>query len=400
MKPNNFPTSRTRRRALGALGLVVAAGVVVSTLVVADGTPASAARSRFSAHRGTATTAVGPTTTVAPTSPTTAKSVSTTAPPTTVKTGATTPTTAAPKVTTTTAPKSTAASAPSSVLFGAETEESGNTLTQLASFESHAGKKSSLYGYYASFYWDSDFNASLASTISSRGTTPMLTWEPWEPNGNVNQPTYSLAQLANGSFDAYISRWANEIKNWNHPLWLRFAHEMNGDWYPWSEGVNGNTSGQYVAAWRHVHDLFAQAGVSNVKWIWTPNVLMDGRPSLASLYPGDAYVDWVGFDGYNWGTSASWSTWQSPTSVMGATLSALRQITARPIVIGETSSSEVGGSKAQWIQQFFSMLAANPDVKAFLWFNLNKENDWRIESSGAAQAAFAAGIADSRFVSA
>ena len=391
MKPNNFPTSRTRRRALGALGLVVAAGVVVTTLVVADGTPASAARARYSAYRSTATTAARPatTTTVAPTSTTAAKPVTTTS-----------PTTAPPKATSTTvttAPQSQAATTNSSVLFGAETEESGNTLTQLASFESHAGKKASLYGYYASFFYDSDFNASLASAISSRGTTPMLTWEPWEPNGNVNQPSYSLAQIANGSFDSYLNRWANEIKNWNRPLWLRFAHEMNGDWYPWSEGVNGNTSGQYVAAWRHVHDVFAQAGVTNVKWIWTPNVLMDGRPSLASLYPGDAYVDWVGFDGYNWGTSASWSTWQSPTSVMGATLAALRQITARPIVIGETASSEVGGSKAQWIQQFFSMLSANPDVKAFLWFNLNKENDWRIESSQAAQAAFAAGVADSRF---
>ena len=287
------------------------------------------------------------------------------------------------------------------MLFGAETEESGSNFAQLASFENHAGKKASIYGYYASFFYDPNFDAAMATAIANRGTIPMLTWEPWDPtNGAVVQPNYTLAKIANGSLDAYLGRWANQIKAWNRPLWLRFAHEMNGDWYPWSEGVNGNTPGQYVAAWRHVHDVFTQAGVTNVTWVWTPNVLMDGRPSLASLYPGDSYVDWVGLDGYNWGASASWSSWQSPTSVMGTTLANLRQVSSRPIILGETATTEVGGNKAQWIQQFFSMLSANPDVKAFLWFNLLKENDWRIESSPSAQAAFATGVGAARFTAA
>jgi hypothetical protein len=225
----------------------------------------------------------------------------------------------------------------------------------------------------------------------------MVTWEPFNPSNGVDQPGYSLAAIANGTHDAYLSRWATQIKTWGQPLWLRFAHEMNGDWYPWAEGVNGNAPGSYVAAWRHVHDVFANAGVTNVTWVWTPNVLIPGRPSYASLYPGDAYVDWVGLDGYNWGTSASWSSWQSPTAVFGSSLASLRGVTSRPIVIGETASAEVGGNKAQWVQQFFSMLSANPDIKAFVWFNFLKETDWRIESTPATQAAFAGGVADGRY---
>jgi beta-mannanase len=226
----------------------------------------------------------------------------------------------------------------------------------------------------------------------------MITWEPWNPaDGSVNQPKYALSTIIAGTWDAYITRWATEIKQWGRPLLLRFAHEMNGTWYPWAEGVNGNTAGQYVAAWRHVHDIFTRVGTNNVSWVWSPNTIADGSPSLAELYPGDAYTDWVAVDGYNWGTTASWSSWQSFPEAFGPTLAALRQLSRHPIMIGETASTEAGGNKAQWIQGFFTALAANPDIRAFVWFNIDKETDWRIESSAAATTAFAQGVAAARY---
>jgi beta-mannanase len=42
---------------------------------------------------------------------------------------------------------------------------------------------------------------------------------------------------------------------------------MNGDWYPWGKGINGNQLGQYVQAWRHVHDIFAAIHADNVLWV-------------------------------------------------------------------------------------------------------------------------------------
>ena len=97
-----------------------------------------------------------------------------------------------------------------------------------------------------------------------------------------------------------MRRWATQIKAWGKPLMLRFAHEMNGDWYPWSEGVNGNGAGQYVAAYRRVVTLFRSVGATNVTWVWSPNVAYPGSVPLSRLFPGDGYVDRTGLDGYNW----------------------------------------------------------------------------------------------------
>ena len=411
-----------RRPGKAALVALTAFTLVIAGIAAAVGAaPADAAgrrhRPRPVTTSGTAPTSPTSPTTVAPAgSPTTTSTpgstpastttstpgspTSTTALSPTIKLVAPTSTTVAPTPTTippsptTTVPKPATTTAAGSVLFGVATEGGPTDTAGLAAFESHAGKKVSLYSDYRSFYYDPNFPTAAADAVRSRGETPMITWEPWDPrSGSASQPAYSLAAIASGAQDALISRWASQVKGWGQPLWLRFAHEMNGDWYPWAEKVNGNRPGDYVAAWRHVHDIFQRAGVTNVTWVWSPNVLMPNTPSLASLYPGDAYVDWLGVDGYNWGGSS----WQSFDSVFGSTLAELHRLSSKPIVIGETASSEAGGSKAQWIQQLFAGMARDSSIKAFVWFNLKKEADWRIESSPAAQQAFSAGIADSRY---
>src|SRR5436853_485094 len=83
-----------------------------------------------------------------------------------------------------------------------------------------------------------------------------LAWLPWVTTGGVGRPAYALRAIAAGEHDAYVREWARAAAAWGGPLYLRFAHEMNGDWYPWSVGVNGNTSADYQAAWRHVVDIF------------------------------------------------------------------------------------------------------------------------------------------------
>jgi beta-mannanase len=307
---------------------------------------------------------------------------------------ATANTTAKTTPTTIKAPRSGGSS--NSVLWGAATPD----LPTLQSFNSDAGKPASLYLFYNGFANNASFDASQATAIQSLGATPFLAWEPWDAtNGTVDQPAYSLANIASGAFDTYISTWAQEIKAWGQPLWLEFAPEMNGNWYPWGNAVNGNTPAEYIAAYRHVHDLFTDAGVTNVVWVWTTNVTSNGSTPIGDFYPGDAYVNFLGVDGYNWGTTQSWgSVWQTPTQVFNQTLVDLEQLSTRPIVIAETASTEQGGNKAQWIRQFFSMMAATPVIKAFVWFNFNKETDWQIESSSTARAAFAAGVANSRYL--
>lgn len=233
------------------------------------------------------------------------------------------------------------------------------------------------------------------NAVDARGATSLITWEPWLWSGNgANQPAYALDRITAGDFDTYIQQWGTALASWGKPVMLRFAHEMNGNWYPWAESANGNGAGDYVAAWRHVHDVVAATGAINVKWVWTPNVPYWGSTPLSGLYPGAAYVDIVGLDGYNWGTAASWSTWTSPSALFGDGLTALRSLApGKQIMISETASAEAGGSKANWNSALVSYLAAQPDITAFVWFHHNKEVDWRINSSTTSASAFAAALA-------
>ena len=59
---------------------------------------------------------------------------------------------------------------------------------------------------------------------------------------------------------AHSERWARQVAAYKGPVLLRFAQEMNGRWYPWSESTNGNHRGEFVRAWRHVHAIFDRAG--------------------------------------------------------------------------------------------------------------------------------------------
>ncbi len=249
--------------------------------------------------------------------------------------------------------------------------------------------------------WYEDFAQSVPlaelKAVASRGASPIITWEPWRWGGGIDQPAYALDRITAGDHDAYIRSFANGLRNWGRPVTLRFAHEMNGSWYPWAEGVNSNGPGDYVRAWRHVHDVVAAAGATNVSWMWSPNTPPTGTVALGALYPGRAYVDAVALDGYNWGTTRSWSSWTSPSTLFGQGLSELRALApGKPITIGETAAAEAGGSKPAWIRDLLGYLSAQPDVTGFVWFELNKETDWRFDSSSASTAAFAAALATRR----
>lgn len=233
--------------------------------------------------------------------------------------------------------------------------------------------------------------------VNARGATPLLTWEPWAWGGGVDQAAYALDRITLGDHDARLREWGQALAAWGKPVMLRFAHEMNGNWYPWAEGVNGNQAGDYIAAWRHVHDVVAATGAANVQWVWSPNVPYFGSTDLAGLYPGAAYVDIVALDGYNWGTSQTWSSWVSPQNLFGPGIAQLRTLApGKPVLIAEVASSELGGSKAAWNTDLVSYLSAQADVLGFVWFHLQKETDWRVNSSDSSAGAFKSALAARR----
>jgi hypothetical protein len=272
-------------------------------------------------------------------------------------------------------------------------------------FESHAGKKISLLALGSS--WGSSTNTfptDAMTTIRNNGSIPFYNWASMSPGGTATESNFQLSDIINGTYDSYITSFAQAAKAWGHPFFLRFDWEMNlRGTYPWVEIVNGNSSGQYVQMWRHVHDIFTRVGASNVTWVWCPNAEYTGSiKPLTSLYPGDAYVNWTCIDGYNWGTNP-WkpNVWETFSQLFGPTYANVTGTVApsKPLIIGETASSEYGGSKATWITDMLGTQLPKyfPKVKAFLWFNWKDIADWPIETSSAAQSAFASGIRSSYY---
>lgn len=270
----------------------------------------------------------------------------------------------------------------------------------LDAYSAAAGATPAVVMWYQDWEGAPAFDGAAMNAVAARGAMPMVTWQPWgAPHTPSGMPAWSDARIAGGAYDGYVRQWARAAAAWGRPLYLRFAHEMNGYWNSWSVGVNGNTAADYVAAWRHVHDIFQQEGAANVRWVWSPNVFSAGDLSVLALYPGDAYVDWVALDGYNWGTAYAGKSWQSLADVFGYSYDVLTAEFAKPIMIAETASTELGGDKAAWITQgLLSDLPSRlPAVRAVIWFDENKETDWRVNSSAAALAAFRQAAAAVRY---
>lgn len=276
--------------------------------------------------------------------------------------------------------------------FGVSTPGGPTATAELDAVRDLAGESPTMVLSYADFTRELDVSGLEA--VTARGAVPVVTWEPWVAGRGVAQPAYSLDRITAGDFDPYLRRWAEGLRAFGRPVMLRFAHEMNGNWYPWSEGVNGNEPGDYVAAWRHIHDLVAAAGAGQVSWVWSPNVPYTGSVPLTGLYPGADSVDVVALDGYNFGSSASWSTWTSPEALFGPGLQALRSVAPGvPVLIAETASAELGGAKPDWIRQLFAYLGAQPEVTGVVWFHHLKETDWRMNSTSASATAMREALA-------
>ena len=149
-------------------------------------------------------------------------------------------------------------------------------------------------------------------------------------------------------------------------------YEMNGYWTSWSPGVNGNTAPQFVQAWRHIVDIARSQGAKNIRWIWAPNI-DSNNPRLSSyesVFPGNSYVDWVGIDGFNWGTSRPTTTWRESSSIFRRSVNEIRVLSAKPLMLAEVASSELGGDKAAWITDAFARIESDfPEISAITWFN-------------------------------
>ncbi|MDF1504146.1 glycosyl hydrolase [Roseisolibacter sp. H3M3-2] len=246
--------------------------------------------------------------------------------------------------------------------------------------------------------WSSGFQGYAVDNARSRGAVPVVTWEM--KNG---RRAISHADVLAGKWDAYVDTWGRAAAAKGGRLVLRFGHEMNGDWYGWSgaaNGANAQAAERFRQVWRRVRARLHAAGATNVEMAWCPN--HESVPAAAwntptAYYPGAGQVEWLCMDGYNWGTSQTlaadgWtSAWKTFDQVFRGVYDEIAALDpAPPVMIGEFASSELGGSKPAWIAHAATRMTdgSYPRLRAFIWFNYDKETDWRVESTTASLDAF------------
>jgi hypothetical protein len=227
-----------------------------------------------------------------------------------------------------------------------------NSYTGLTSFAGATGTHPDLAMYYSG--WFVPFPSRFATTAADNGVVPLV---QMDPDG------ISVAAIASGKYDGYLSEYAEAVRAYHHPVILSFGHEMNGTWYSW--GYQNVTPKTFVAAWRHVVSLFRALGAKNVTWMWTVNIINDTQaghiPSPKHWWPGGKYVNWVGIDGYYLK-----STWQF-APLFGPTISVVHELTDDPILIAETGAVPEAGQAAK-ISDLFAGIKAY-GLLGFVWFD-------------------------------
>lgn len=231
-------------------------------------------------------------------------------------------------------------------------------------FTAKTGIKPRLVVYYSG--WFEPFKASFATAAAKHGAVPLV---------QINPKHVSLAAIASGRYDSYLSSYAVAVRSYQHPVILGFGHEMNGSWYSW--GYRHTSPAVFVAAWRHIVTLFRGLGARNVTWMWTVNVVHTGgsiaRP--APWWPGSKYVTWVGLDGYYY--KPSWTF----APLFGPTIAAIRQFTHAPMLIAETSAAPTTNQSAKIADLFAGVRLYG--LLGFVWFNSVHNVDWRLINAGA-----------------
>jgi hypothetical protein len=265
----------------------------------------------------------------------------------------------------------TAAPPPPLSYLGVYEPGSPRSFSGVEQFSATIGRRPNIAVYYSS--WWEPFQLSFARAAVAHHALPMVQIEP----RNV-----SLAAIAAGHYDSYLRAYARAVRSVGQPVIIAFGHEMNADWYGW--GYRHTAPSVFVAAWRHIHQLFLANGAGKVIWLWTVNVVGGSsvRP-IRAWWPGAAYVTWVGVDGHYFTPGIRFP------SLFGATLGQVRALTADHVLVAEAGIAPYVGTSR--IVDLFAGARAH-GLLGVVWFDV-KGHNIRIEGKPAAVAAFRYAVA-------
>lgn len=264
---------------------------------------------------------------------------------------------------------------------GADPEQSA-----VAAFERTIGRRLAIDQLYVS--WGAPMPMAVARWDLRHGSIPMISWDGARTD-----------LITQGAYDAQLRAVARQLKSLHGPVMLRWFAEMDLG----SHRSQAISPASFIAAWRHMHDLFSSVGAANVRWVWCPSGATFATGVAQRYYPGNSYVDWTGADGYNWAPELPATTWRSFAQIFSSFYN-WGLAARKPMLVGEYGTVEgTPGAKAAWFRQADQQLRTLfPGIRAVVYFNsdhpdFGKNFDWRVTSSTSALAAFRAFANDPYF---
>jgi hypothetical protein len=241
----------------------------------------------------------------------------------------------------------------------------------LDEWSARVGTQPSLVATFEAFSRQRTRDAFLRQSEHVHVTRVMVSWEPWQPvsaalgwRGQAErQPGYTNAEIAAGAQDAYIARFARSLASFRGVVYLRYAHEMNGFWYPWSAGADS-----YVRAWRRIVGIMRREGAGNVRFVWSVNTnLYETRKAwlrnLRRYWPGDRYVDVVGSTMIDFGGAKDYTVARFEPA-----LTILRRTFRKPVYLTEVNTDRA--TRVRWLRDLRRLVRLHGWVRAVVWSQL------------------------------
>jgi hypothetical protein len=276
-------------------------------------------------------------------------------------------------------PSSPAQAAPPPMLLGLDTKWDDGFAHDNTELNVHAGINNTFWKWNKT---GTNGSSVLAITrwldrVRALHAVPMIHLSPAD--------SITLSQVAAGHEDGYITQWAQAFAAHNGPILLRLFGEMNRPKANYAIGTPGNSASAFRAAFRKVVTIFRANGASNVRFVWNPNRVFQGSFPLNKLWPGNSYVDWVGWDFYNWhdaqhGKYTPYQLIHGSVAYFNNMVKTMASVSYKPQMIAEVGVAEYAG-KPTWIQNFFPV-AQKQGIKAVCWYNYDTSPgpNWRLDS--------------------
>ena len=190
-----------------------------------------------------------------------------------------------------------------------------------------------------------NFPTTPLDNVRSYGAVPILNWTSASSPSRLSKIRPSpCADVIDGTYDGYIRYFAAESEGMGPPLLPPLQLGDERVLVPLVGGGQRQQTGEFVAAWRHVHDIFTAEGGDQRDLGLVPERQLSTAnwPSCRPLYPGDRYVDWTCLDGFNWGKRTGSPGWLSFNKIYHRTYREIVKKIApgKPMMIGEIATSE------------------------------------------------------------